>query len=198
MKHHAPAAERNKEPILTVLREYLQEPKFVVTIAEGSGQHVVHFARHLPQITFQPTDVEPQALESIASYVAEAQCPNIRPPLHLDALAASWLVDQADLVLCINMIHISSWAATEGLFRGAARILSDHAHLITYGPYRFSGEFTAPSNQEFDASLRARNSAWGVRDVDDLKKLGSSVGMTLERTVVMPANNHCLIFTQQP
>ncbi len=198
IKRHAPAAERNKNPILDVLREFLNEPKFVVTIAEGSGQHVVFFGAHLPHVTFQPTDVDPTALASIAAYVAEGEFPNVRPPVYLDAMAETWPVEHADVVLCINMIHISPWIATEGLFRGAARILPDGGHLITYGPYRFSGEFTAPSNQEFDASLRSRNPEWGVRDVDDLRILASNHGLMLEGTVPRPANNHCLIFAKMP
>ena len=196
IKRHAPAAERNKDPILEVLREFMGEPKFVVTIAEGSGQHVVHFAEHLPHVTFQPTDVDPNALASISAYVDEARYSNIRPPVYLDALAEPWPVEHADVALCINMIHISPWIATEGLFRGAARILPQGGHLITYGPYRFSGAFTAPSNEEFDASLRSRNPEWGVRDVDDLKTIGVANGLKLERTVAMPANNHCLVFTK--
>lgn len=196
MKRHAPAADRNKEPILGILREFLTSPAFVLTIAEGSGQHVVHFAKHLPHVTFQPTDVEPGALASIAAYVAEEKLTNVRPPVHLDALSEVWPVESADLVTCINMIHISPWAATEGLFRGAARILGPEGYLITYGPYRFSGKFTAPSNKEFDESLRARDASWGVRDVDDLRKLADSCGLMLEGTMPMPANNHCLVFAK--
>lgn len=196
MKHHAPAAERNKGPILEVLREFLTEPALVVTIAEGSGQHVVHFAKHLPHVTFQPTDLGPEALASINAYIEEAQCKNVLPAKLLDASSDIWPVDRADLIVCINMIHISPWTATQGLFRGAARILPPEGYLITYGPYRFSGEFTAPSNNEFDESLRARNAEWGVRDVDDLENLAASVGMELEGTVPLPANNHCLIFNK--
>lgn len=193
-KHHAPAAERNKDPILGVLRELCSEPKFVLTIAEGSGQHVVHFAKHLPHITFQPTDMEPSALGSIAAYLEESGCQNIREPISLDASVEDWPVKHADGIYCINMIHISPWKATVGLFQAAAHILPTHGFLMTYGPYRFSGAFTAPSNQEFDASLKARNPEWGVRDVDDLTKLAKSVGMELRQTVSLPANNHCLVF----
>jgi hypothetical protein len=195
-KHHAPAAERNKDPILGVLRELCSETKFVLTIAEGSGQHVVHFARHLPHVTFQPTDLEQSAPASIAAYVEESACPNVSPPLLLNAADPDWPVKQADGIYCINMIHISPWSATEGLFRGASRILSPNGFLMTYGPYRFSGAFTAPSNAEFDASLKSRNPEWGVRDVDDLKNLALSVGMELRQTVALPANNHCLVFVR--
>lgn len=195
-KHHAPAAERNKDPILGVLRELCSETKFVLTIAEGSGQHVVHFAQHLPHVTFQPTDLEQNALTSITAYVEENACVNVRPALPLNAADHDWPVKQADGMYCINMIHISPWSATEGLFRGASRILSPNGFLMTYGPYRFSGAFTAPSNAEFDASLKSRNAEWGVRDVDDLKSLATSVGMELRQTVALPANNHCLVFVK--
>ena len=200
MKQHSPAADRNKGPILEVLRlhfieeQFLTEPQFVLTIAEGSGQHVVHFAKHLPHVKFQPTDADPEALASIKAYIAEARCKNVLPPLQLDAMSGDWPVKRADLIVCINMIHISPWAATEGLFRGAARILQPDGYLLTYGPYRFSGKFTAPSNKEFDESLKARNAEWGVRDADDLGNLATSVGLEFQGSMPLPANNHCLTF----
>jgi SAM-dependent methyltransferase len=197
MKRHAPAADRNKEAILGVIREFLTNPSFVLTIAEGSGQHVVHFAKHLPHVTFLPTDADAEALASIDEYVNEALCKNVRPAKVLDVTSAEWPVEQADLVTCINMIHISPWSATEGLFRGAARILPPGGFLITYGPYRFSGDFGAASNKAFDESLRSRNPEWGVRDVDDLEKVAASCGMMLEGTMPMPANNHCLVFNKE-
>ncbi len=197
MKRHAPAAERNKDPILGVIREFLTEPSFVVTIAEGSGQHVVHFAKHLPHVTFLPTDGDADALASIDAHVKEAGCTNVRPAQVLDATSDKWPVERADLILCINMIHISPWSAAEGLFRGAVRILPPEGFLITYGPYRFSGKFLAKSNEEFDESLRARNAEWGVRDVDDLELVALSAGLRIEGTIPMPANNHCLVFNKE-
>lgn len=200
MKRHAPAADRNKDPIFYAIcdffldPEFLDKPELALTIAEGSGQHVVHFAKQLPHVTFQPTDVNPDALNSIAAYIQEAKCKNVCPPLLLDTTSDEWPVSYADFILCINMVHIAPWAAAEGLFRGAARILRPDAYLVTYGPYRFSGKFTAPSNAEFDKSLRAQNPEWGVRDVDDLEKAASAVGFELEGNVPMPANNHCLIW----
>jgi hypothetical protein len=202
IKHHSPAADRNKDPILNTIRDcfmdpqFFDEPQLILTIAEGSGQHVVHFAKNLPDFEFQPTDADPEMIPSIKAYVDEAKCKNVRPPILLDASKDVWPVEHAHVILCINMIHISPWSATEGLFRGAARILPDGGLLLTYGPYRFSGEFTAPSNKEFDASLRARNPEWGVRDVDDLRNLAQSVGVGLEGEVPLPANNHLLIFSK--
>lgn len=199
-KHHAPAADRNKESILNVIREcfidpqFLEEPQLALTIAEGSGQHVVHFAKELRHVQFQPTDVDPEMMASISAYIEEAKCKNIRPPMVLDASLDVWPIEQADVIFCINMIHITPWSTTEGLFRGAARILPEDGIFVTYGPYRFSGKYTAKSNEEFDASLRARNPEWGVRDLDDLQELAESVGFFLEMAVPLPANNHCLIF----
>jgi SAM-dependent methyltransferase len=197
MKRHAPAADRNKDAILGVIREFLQQPAFVVTIAEGSGQHVVHFAKHLPHVTFLPTDGDPDALASIDAHVKEAGITNVEPAQVLDASSDKWPVERADLVVCINMIHISPWSAADGLFRGAVRILPPGGYLITYGPYRFSGKFLAQSNEEFDASLRARNAEWGVRDVDDLELVAISQRIKIERTLPLPANNHCLVFCNE-
>lgn len=134
MKLHAPAADRNKQPILDVLRPLLPKPALVITIAEGSGQHVVHFAQYLPHVTFQPTDRDPDALASIGAHRAEAALANIRPAMTLDAADSTWPIEYADAVVCINMIHISPWSASEGLFRGASRVLRPEGFLLTYGP----------------------------------------------------------------
>ncbi|AKT40122.1 DUF938 domain-containing protein [Chondromyces crocatus] len=194
MKRIAPAAERNKDPILEVLRPLLRDGATVLEIASGSGQHVIHFASVLPAVTFQPTDVDADARRSIEAYRAETGAKNILPSLALDAASDTWPVHSADAVVCINMIHISPWSCCEGLFRGAARILPAGGALFLYGPYRFFGVFTAPSNEAFDASLKAQNPAWGVRDTDQLLALAAETGFAHEETVPMPANNHCLVF----
>lgn len=198
MKRNAPAAERNADPILAVLRRALPERGLVLEIASGTGQHAVHMARALPAIQWQPTDPDPSALASIAAWVAEAGLPNLRPPLALDVTAPVWPVARADAIVCINMLHITPWTAAEALFAGAARTLPPGGLLYTYGPYRFHGQFTAPSNAAFDADLRARDPAWGVRDVDDLTTLATTTGLHLEQTVPMPANNHSLLFRRLP
>lgn len=200
MKRHAPAADRNKDPILAVLRPLVRASRAgarVLEVASGSGQHAVHFAMHLPEVTFQPSDPDAAALASIEAHRAEAGLPNLLAPVRLDAAADEWPVSEADAVVCINMVHISPWAAAEGLFRGASRVLSARGFLLMYGPYRFSGLFTAPSNEAFDASLRERDPAWGVRDVDDLRRLGEEVGLLHEATEALPANNHCLVFRRR-
>lgn len=192
MKQHAPAAARNREPIREVLGRVLPPTGTVLTIAEGTGEHAVHFASGFPNLTWQPSDRDEAAVESIAAWCADARLPNLLPPVPLDVTHTVWPVTAADAVTCINMIHIAPWEATLGLFAGAARLLVPGALLYLYGPYRFDGQFTAPSNEAFDQSLRSRDSRWGIRDVRDLE--AAATGFVLRETVTMPANNHSLIF----
>jgi SAM-dependent methyltransferase len=190
----APAALRNREPILEVLRTVLPERGLVLELASGTGQHAVHCAAALPKLTWQPSDRDPDALAIIRSWIAEARLPNVREPIAIDAASDDWGIAAADAIVCVNMIHISPWSACEGLFRGAARLLPPGAPLFLYGPFRFHGSYTAPSNDEFDASLRARDPSWGVRDVADLTRLGEERGLARHAIVEMPANNHSIVF----
>lgn len=198
----APAVARNREPILTVLRRVVPSPSLpgrglVLEIASGSGEHAVYFAAALPHLTWQPTDPDPDARESIAAYQAAAQLPNLLPPLALDATASRWPVTQADVIVAINMIHIAPWAAAEGLIAGAGRLLPAGGVLFLYGPFREHGQHTAPSNAAFDESLLARNREWGVRDLDDVVALASRHGLALEERVAMPANNLSVVFRRR-
>lgn len=193
-RRHAPATARNRDPILEVLRGVLPDRGLVLEIASGSGEHAVHFARALPGLAFQPSDPDPDALASIAAWGAESGLPNLRPPLLLDAAATAWPAEAADAILCINMIHISPWRATEGLMAGAARLLAPGAPLILYGPYRRDGVPTAPSNEAFDASLRERDPAWGLRQLEDVAVLAESAGFGPPGVVEMPANNLSVVF----
>lgn len=193
----APSAERNAGPIRAVLERVLPSSGLVLEVASGTGQHAVHMARAVPHLTWQPSDPDPLARRSIAAWREEAALPNLRAPIALDAAAEPWPIGEADAVVCINMIHIAPWQAALGLFRGAGRVLPDGGLLFLYGPYRFHGSFTAPSNAEFDASLRARDPAWGVRDLDDLEPAAAAAGLRLEETVPMPANNHSLVFRRR-
>jgi hypothetical protein len=152
-------------------------------------------ASQFPNVQWQPTDVDSDALESIEAWRASGHASNLRAPLRLDAREGHWPVESANAIVCINMIHISPWEATLGLFAGAARILDAGELLYLYGPYRFDGEFTAPSNAEFDQSLRARDPSWGVRDVRDLQ--AAATGFALSEVIAMPANNHSLIFRRE-
>jgi len=192
MKRFAPATQRNREPIRDVLARELPASGIVLELASGSGEHAVFMAAAFQHLTWQPTDLDPEALESIAAWREEAALPNLRAPLRLDATDAQWPISEAAAVTCCNMIHISPWEATLGLFAGSARLLAPGALLYLYGPYRFDGAFTAPSNEEFDRSLRSRDPSWGVRDVKDLEAAAS--GFALREVISMPANNHSLVF----
>jgi SAM-dependent methyltransferase len=193
VKQHAPATVRNREPIREVLARELPTSGTVVEIASGSGEHAVAFARAFPHLTWQPTDADPSALASIAAWRDEAGLSNLAAPLALDVMRP-WPFDRADAITCINMVHIAPWEAALALFANAGRILAPDALLYLYGPYRFDGQFTAPSNAGFDQSLRARDPRWGVRDVRDLTAAALEHGFTLRGTIAMPANNHSLIF----
>jgi SAM-dependent methyltransferase len=185
----APAVARNRDPILAVLREVLPERGTVLEIASGSGEHAIYFAAALPRLTWQPSDVDRHALESIAAYRASARLGNVLAPLELDVQAPSWPISRADAVVCINMIHIAPWFAAEGLMAGAGRVLRPGGVLYLYGPFQELGRHTAPSNEVFDASLRARNPAWGVRDLGEVAELALSHRLRMVERVTMPANN---------
>ncbi|UDM52418.1 DUF938 domain-containing protein [Cupriavidus sp. MP-37] len=189
----APATERNREPILAVLRQVLPASGTVLEIASGTGQHAVHFAAALPGITWQPSDPDAAARASIAAWTAHAGLANVRAPLALDVCRQPWGIDAADAVVCINMIHIAPWAAAEALFAGAGKLLGPGGVLFLYGPYRRGGAHTAPSNAAFDAQLRATDPDWGVRDMEAVIALGAAQGLRCDEPVPMPANNFCLV-----
>jgi SAM-dependent methyltransferase len=193
-KGFAPAASRNQQPILEVLRRVLPPKGLVLEIASGTGQHAAFFSAHLPALRWQPSDQTPDALQSIQSWVEEEDRVNLLPPVPLDVREPTWRVQSVDALLCINMIHISPWESTEALFAGARRVLAPGSPLITYGPYRVSGRHTAQSNAAFDESLRSRNPRWGVRDLDELCALGERSDLELGERVDMPANNMTLVW----
>ncbi len=188
----APAAARNRDPILVALRPLLPAAGLVLEVASGSGEHALHFAQTLPGLVFQPSDPEADARASIDAWCAGQ--PNIRPALALDAAAPDWPLDRADAVVCINMIHIAPWAATPGLLQGAARILPAGAPLVLYGPYLQAGVETAPSNLDFDASLRARDPEWGLRRLEDVAEVAAAAGFGAPAVTPMPANNLLVAF----
>jgi SAM-dependent methyltransferase len=188
------SVSRNRAPILAVLERVLSDAGLVLEIASGTGEHAVHFAAHLPAVTWQPSDPDPEMGESIAGWTAEAGLENVRPPLTIDASAADWPVGAAEAVVCINMVHIAPWAAAEGLIAGAGRVLSTGGILYMYGPYRVGGIHTAPSNAAFDADLRRRNPAWGIRDLNDIAALAVRNGLVLVEVLDMPANNKSVVF----
>ncbi|MGU7774612.1 DUF938 domain-containing protein [Burkholderia sp. MR1-5-21] len=194
----APAAERNRGPILDVLRRVLPASGDVLEIASGTGQHVVHFAAGLPGLRWQPSDPDARARLSIAAWIAHAGVPNVRAPLAFDVRDAVWPFAVLDAIVCINMIHISPWTCAEALFAGASRVLRPGGVLVLYGPYRREGRHTAPSNEAFDAQLRSRDPSWGVRDLETVVALGLDRGLDCIEVVEMPANNLSVVFRRLP
>ena len=187
------SVERNRDPILTALRALLPPTGLVLEIASGSGEHAAHFAAALPGLTFQPSDPDPEARASIDAWCGAL--PNVRPALDLDTEAPEWPIARADAVLCVNMIHIAPWAAAQGLVAGAGRVLRPGGLLALYGPFLQDGVPTAPSNVAFDAGLRARDPAWGIRRLKAVATLAASAGFGLPAVTAMPANNLLVAFT---
>jgi SAM-dependent methyltransferase len=197
----APAAERNAAPILEVLQGVLPARGTVLEIASGTGQHAAYFAAHftggLPDLLWQPSDADPRARASIAAWRAHTGLANLLAPLDLDVMREPWPIAAADAIVCINMIHIAPWEATLALMQGAGTRLATSGVLVTYGPYRRGGAHTAPSNAAFDADLRTRNPAWGVRDMEAVETLAEAAGLVCEARVPMPANNFSLVFRKR-
>lgn len=194
LKLASPASERNALPIIRVLEGVLPHNGMILELASGSGFHTAAFASHFRGVTWQPSDPDLAAIGSIRAYIAETPSAQILEPLRLDVHDVPWPVRQADAVLCINMIHISPWSATQALFIGASRILRAGAMLFTYGPYVINGDFQASTNEDFDRSLRERNPTWGLRDLNDVTKVAQTAGFVLENRISMPANNWSLIW----
>ncbi|HEB91828.1 MAG TPA: DUF938 domain-containing protein [Deltaproteobacteria bacterium] len=196
-KRDAPAARRNRKPILAVLERWLVEPARVLEIACGTGQHAVHFAEHLPHVTWQPTDREASSLESTRLWALEAGLPNLEAPKELDVLETRWPVEEADAIFNANMIHIAPWSVAEGLFRGAGRVLGSSGLLFLYGPFRVGGRHTSASNEAFDLDLRRRDERWGVRDLERVVEEAGRQGLGLVEENGMPANNKLLVFRRE-
>jgi hypothetical protein len=193
-RQYAPATMRNREFILDVLRDVLPMSGAILEIASGSGEHVVHCARNLPSVVFQPSDPDPDARLSVAAWVKATGVTNVRAPIALDASSPVWPIASADGIICINMTHISPWEATLGLIKGAAAILPPASPLYLYGPYIRGGFATAPSNQAFDQNLRDRNPNWGLRDLEAVAAMARSVGFSAPVITEMPANNLSVVF----
>ncbi len=194
-KRFAPATLRNREAIAENLARELPEKGTVLEVASGSGEHAVFFAERFPQLTWQPSDPASDALASIASWSEGYAGDNLHAAIYLDAAApADWLIGHADAIVCINMVHISPWGATVGLFKGASELLSSHGPLILYGPYFEPDVQPAASNLDFDMSLRQRNSDWGVRNTADVEKVAGHHGFALSAHHEMPANNLMLVY----
>jgi len=197
MRLRYPATARNRDAILAVLRTRLPPRGTVLEIGSGSGEHAVFFGAALPQLRWQPSDPEPEARASIAAWIEHEGLTNVEPPVVLDVLQSPWPVERADAIVCANMIHIAPWEAAQQLLAGAARVLPPDGLLLLYGPFVIDGE-TAPSNREFDASLRARDPRWGVRELRDVEHEAARHGLALVEIVAMPANNSIVVLRRGP
>jgi hypothetical protein len=193
----SPSAERNKGPIAEVLQPVLPESGCILEVSSGTGQHVVHFARVMPHLVWQPTERDRECLRSIAAWSAFEGLANVKPPLALDVHDEVWPAGQLDAAVCINMIHIAPSSATGALFRGASIILNSGAVLVLYGPFCPGNQHTSPSNEAFDRHLRAQNSGWGIRNLDDVAETAAKERFDLEEVCLMPANNLTAIFRKQ-
>jgi len=191
-----PAPERNKAPILEVLRRVLPKSGTLLEIASGSGQHAAYFAENLPELRVLPSDVEPENLASIRAWVHEAGLSNLSEPLSLDVRAEDWAVGEVEAIFNANMIHIAPWECAVGLISGAGRHLGPRGVLVISGPFRIGGAHTAPSNASFDEGLRARDARWGLRDLEAVLALAEQAGLRFVERVEMPANNQTLVFAR--
>lgn len=190
----SPSAERNREPILEALAPLLPASGLVLEIASGTGQHVMHFAAALPRLVWQPTDPSEQALASIQAHLIESArsadpLANVLAPLQLDVEQSPWPVEQADVIYCANMIHIAPWTAGFALLEGASRVLSKSGSLVLYGPFLRHDVPTAAGNAAFDQDLRARNPAWGIRQLQAVQQAADELGLKSTSVTEMPANN---------
>lgn len=193
-RRSAPAALRNREPIAKVLADWLPASGLVLEVASGTGEHVVHFAGRFPDLEWQPSDVNPGAIESIREWRAEAGLANLREPLVIDSAETDWPIERADAVLNINMVHISAWASALGLLDGSERLLGPGAPLILYGPWLSDWIATAPSNLAFDTDLRRRNAEWGLRRIEDFASEAEARDLHFVEQREMPANNLMILF----
>jgi hypothetical protein len=204
MKLSWPAPERNKAPILDVLRRVLPVRGTLLEIASGTGQHVAFFAEQLPQLRFVPSDINLANLESIRAHRDELRSrtqacastagDNVLEPREIDVRSSDWAVGKVEAIFCANMIHIAPWSCTVGLLDGVGRNLTVPGVFVLYGPFKVGGRHTSASNEEFDRTLRARDESWGVRDVEAVAALAEAQGLVLDERVELPANNQCLVF----
>lgn len=193
-QRHAPATMRNRDAIVAVLQDILPAKGLVLEIASGTGEHIVYFGRSFPDLVFQPSDPDPDCCQSIAAWTKREAISNVLPPLQLDAQAREWDVPKPAAILCINMVHISPWESSIGLFEKAVDLLDPGAPLYLYGPYLRAEVETAPGNLAFERSLKSRDLRWGLRDVADMDALAQRTDFTRESLIEMPANNISLVY----
>lgn len=193
----SPSAERNKAAIGAVLSQVLPERGIILEVGSGTGQHVVEFARAMPNLIWQPSERDADCLRSIRAWLAVEKLSNVRSPVQLDVGALPWPINLAAALVCINMIHIAPWPATGALFQGSRSLLSGGGLLCLYGPFKRQGQHTSLSNERFDTLLRRQDPEWGVRDIDDVSRLADEAGLDLRQTHEMPSNNLTLVFAKR-
>ena len=192
-KPFSPSCERNRDPILVVLRNHFAHRMQVLEVGSGTGQHAVHFAQAMPWLQWQCSD-RAQYLPGIQRWLEEAALPNTPAPLLLDVATGPWPSARYDAVFSANTLHIMGWPEVEACFAGLDRVLADEATLVIYGPFNYDSDFSSDSNRDFDASLRARDPRMGIRDAEAVDALAHGIGMVLVDDVAMPANNRCLVW----
>jgi cyclopropane fatty-acyl-phospholipid synthase-like methyltransferase len=193
MKPFSEACERNKDPLLKVLRALLADRRTVLEIGSGTGQHAVYFARHLPHLTWLTSDL-PANHAGIQAWLDEEQLPNVQPPIHLDVAARPWPVPAVDAVFSANTAHILAWPLVEEMFAGIGQVLTPDGILCLYGPFNYGGRYTSDSNARFDEWLRQRDAASAIRDFEAVDALARAQGLTLAQDYAMPANNRTLVW----
>ncbi len=193
MKPYSESCDQNRDPILAVLREVLADSKHVLEIGSGTGQHAIYFAEKLPQLIWQTSDL-PENHPGIRAWLEEANLPNIRMPLAIDASDPEWPVQKVDAIFSANAVHIMSWTDVQGMFRGIGRVLALGGLLCLYGPFNYQGKFTSESNERFDRWLKSNNTESGVRDFEALCLLAETAGLSLLQDIAMPANNRILVW----
>jgi hypothetical protein len=194
---YAPATERNREAILSVLKSILPMQGKVLEIASGTGEHITFWAPYFPNITWQPSDPDPMHLASIEGWIAQLPAANILPPIQIDVTNQTWSIDSVEVILCVNMIHIAPWEACLGILQGAQSLLSKGGLLYLYGPFKQQGKHTAPSNEAFDLSLRAQDPSWGVRDLEAVIDSAQKHDLHAQQVIPMPANNLSVVFCKR-
>ena len=197
LRLYYPATQRNREPILEVLRDVLPRTGQVLEISSGSGEHAVYFAQAFPSIQWTPSDPDLRCLSSIDAWRITQSIHNLKPPISLDVCQKSWPMQYADAIVNINMIHIAPWEACLALMKGCATLLDEGGVLFMYGPYKVKGEHTSESNFHFDMNLRDQNPQWGVRDLDKVIEVAHHVGLIHQETRKMPANNLSVIYQRK-